>query len=355
MNLKIILFFQYNNNNIIMKTVLVTGGGGFLGYNLVETLMRGNSNIKVIVIDNFITSRRNKIQNYINKNKYHDSIHLIEADICEETVMSRIKRECETLDEIYHFASLASPPFYKKYPLETLDVGYIGTKNILNLCLYYTQKGYPCKILYASTSEVYGDVLEHPQKETYYGNVNTIGKRSCYDESKRIAETLVSTYSRMYGLDTRMTRIFNTYGPYMDMGDGRIVTEIIRCMLLGKPLTVFGNGNQTRSLNYVDDTIDMILRVMDSNYKNPINVGNEREVSINELIEIVKAVYEKLVGKQINIDIVYKDIDIDDPKLRKPDLQLYRKEIGDKSFTTLELGLAKTIMYFKNFIDLPYY
>jgi nucleoside-diphosphate-sugar epimerase len=340
------------NNINIMKAVLVTGGGGFLGYNLIDNMLRTQAHhiSKIIVIDNFITSSRKKIQNYIDKFNLHDKIYLIEADICEETVMSRIKREFSTLDEIFHLASIASPPLYKKYPLETLDVGYIGTKNILNLCLHYK-----CKMLYASTSEVYGDVLEHPQKETYYGNVNTIGERSCYDESKRIGETLVSTYSRMYGLDTRITRIFNTYGPYMDIGDGRIVTEIIRCMLLGKPLTVYGNGTQTRSLNYVDDTIDMMIKVMNSDYKKPVNVGSDREVSVNELIEIVKNVYQKLTGKIIHIECVYKTIDVDDPKLRRPDLEVYKREIGDRTFTTLESGVSKTITYFKNFMDLLYY
>lgn len=340
------------NNITTMKAVLVTGGGGFLGYNLIDNMLRTQAHhiSKIIVIDNFITSSRKKIQNYIDKFNLHDKIYLIEADICEETVMSRIKREFSTLDEVYHLASIASPPLYKKYPLETLDVGYIGTKNILNLCLHYK-----CKMLYASTSEVYGDVLEHPQKETYYGNVNTIGERSCYDESKRIGETLVSTYSRMYGLDTRITRIFNTYGPYMDIGDGRIVTEIIRCMLLGKPLTVYGNGTQTRSLNYVDDTIDMMIKVMNSDYKKPVNVGNDREISVNELIEIVKNVYQKLTGKLINIECVYTTIDVDDPKLRRPDLTVYKREIGDRTFTTLESGIAKTITYFKDFMDLLYY
>jgi nucleoside-diphosphate-sugar epimerase len=337
-----------------MKVVLVTGGGGFLGFNLVDALLRNNTSVRIVVVDNFITSHRKKIQNYIEKNKLEDKVFLIEGDICEETVMSRIKRECSDLDEIYHLASLASPPFYKRYPLETLDVGYIGTKNVLNLCLYYKNKNKQCKVLYTSTSEVYGDVLEHPQKETYYGNVNTMGERSAYDESKRIAETLVHAYSKLYDLDTRVVRIFNTYGPYMDMGDGRIVTEIIRCMLLGKPLTIFGNGSQTRSLNYVDDTIDMMLQVMNSNYKKPVNIGNEREVSVNELIEITITVYEKLVGKRITIDTKYEEMDIDDPKLRKPDLHVYINNIGEKKFTSLETGLAKTIMYFKNLIDLPY-
>ena len=252
----------------------------------------------------------------------------------------------DNINEIYHVASLASPPFYKKYPLETLDVGYIGTKNVLELCKHYN-----CKLLYSSTSEVYGDALEHPQRETYYGNVNTVGFRSAYDESKRVAETLVYTYTELYDLNTRIIRIFNTYGPHMMIGDGRIVTEIIRCMLLGKPLTIYGDGEQTRSLNYVSDTIGMMVKVMESTYKSPINIGSDKEITMNHLVEVAKSVYKKLFKKESNLKVEYAQIDKDDPKVRRPDLTLNKEILGESNKVSLETGLAATLMYFKEIID----
>jgi nucleoside-diphosphate-sugar epimerase len=265
------------------------------------------------------------------------------------------------IQEIFHLASLASPPYYKKFPIQTLDVGYIGTKNVLELCKYYTERMalesdtisnsaqlQCCKVLFTSTSEIYGDALEHPQTESYYGNVNTCGERSCYDESKRIGETLCHTYKTLYGLETRIVRIFNTYGPYMSLGDGRIVTEIIRSMLTGSQLTIYGDGTQTRSLTFVSDTVDMLLKVMNSNYNNPVNIGSNREVNINSLVAICKDLFTQYTGEQCNLEVRYMAIDKDDPKVRRPDLTLNKQVIGELHPTSLETGFRSTLAYFMN-------
>jgi nucleoside-diphosphate-sugar epimerase len=335
------------------KTVLITGGGGFLGFNLLNYFIKKNYAVHYIIIENFITSNTKNLYNFISKNDLKTKVELVNGDLCDVNVMEYIKLHYKAVHEIYHLASLASPPFYKKYPIETLDVGYIGMKNILELCKHYTQTDQKCRLMYTSTSEVYGDALEHPQKESYYGNVNSYGERSCYDVSKRIGETLIYSYKSLYNLDTRIVRIFNTYGPYMRLGDGRIVTEIIRCILLGKTLQIFGDGSQTRSLSYVDDTIEMMLNVMHSDYSSPVNVGNEREISINELVSIAKNVYEKKLNnnKACNLQVQYTDIDKDDPKVRRPDLTTYKSCISKVTPTELEVGLYKTMMYFKDYID----
>jgi nucleoside-diphosphate-sugar epimerase len=247
-------------------------------------------------------------------------------------------------------ASLASPPFYKKYPLETLDVGYIGMKNILELCKFYNDKNLKlnktCKLLYASTSEVYGDAKEHPQNENYYGNVNSYGARSCYDCSKRIGETLIYTYNELYNLDTRIVRIFNTYGPYMNLNDGRIVTEIIKSKLLNSELNVYGDGTQTRSLSYVDNTLNLMMIVMQSDYKGPVNVGDDVEISVNELIDIIKD-----LKTHSELNIKYTEMEKDDPKVRRPDLSLVKTLIEKNKSTynkvSLKEGLFKTLNYFE--------
>lgn len=337
------------------QTVLITGGAGFIGFNLVKYFIKHNLFQDIIIIDNFITSNKTRLTNYIINNDLENRITLYERDISISSSIDKIIIDWEHIDEIYHLASLASPPFYKRFPIETMDVGYLGTKNILDLCLYYTNKcneNRTCKLLYTSTSEVYGDALEHPQKETYYGNVNTVGHRSCYDESKRIAETLVYTYQQLYNIDARIIRIFNTYGPNMNILDGRIVTEIIRCLLLGKELTIYGDGNQTRSLSYIDDTIKMMLKVMESSYISPVNVGNDNEISINELVENTRRVYKQLVNNNLDeLRVVYKQIDRDDPKVRRPDLSLNREVVGEIERTSLDIGLSNTIKHFMELID----
>lgn len=324
------------------KTVLVTGGSGFLGHNIILRLLNELDIKTIISVDNYITSN----EKLISENKSKQIINL-DFDICDINFVNYVTDNFEHIDEIYHFASLASPIAYKTYLIETLDVGYIGTKNILNLCVYYTRaQGPRCKMLFSSTSEVYGDALEHPQKESYYGNVNPYGERSNYDESKRVAESLIYNYNKLHDLDTRIVRIFNTYGPYMNINDGRIVTEIIKALLKDKTLYIFGDGTQTRSLCFVNDLIQMILKVMKSDYKHPINIGTDAEISINDLVQLTKDVYEKHFNKRVNINIQYIHIDKDDPKVRKPCLELNRQILGDISRTSLENGLLKTILHF---------
>jgi UDP-glucuronate decarboxylase len=335
-----------------MKTIVITGGAGFLGFNLLKKLVSLKCGDRYIVVDNFITSNPVTIRNYINNNK----LTLLETDICFEQTIRAIKDALVLSDtsllEIYHLASLASPPFYKRFPIETLDVGYTGMKNLLELCVWCQPKGIQTKLLYTSTSEVYGDALEHPQRESYYGNVNSFGERSCYDIGKRIGETLIYTYNKLYGLDTRIVRIFNTYGPHMSIGDGRIVTEIMRCMILGKPLTIFGDGNQTRSLAFVDDTLSMLLMVMDTDYFSPVNIGNEHEVTINQLVEISRKVYERQFQHPPNFEVIHTAIDKDDPKVRRPDLSLYRSITNSEPPSTpLESGLLRTLLYFQELVD----
>lgn len=330
---------------------MISGGCGFIGYNLMLRLLQNKSITKIVLVDNFITSNRTRIKRFVDKYdgsaaKGKCEVEVITGDICSLSVIQHIKDSNTSISEIYHLASLASPPFYKTFPIETLDVGYIGTKNVLDLVVHYK-----CKMLYTSTSEVYGDALEHPQKETYYGNVNTVGERSCYDESKRIAETLVTTYTEIYDLDTRIVRIFNTYGPHMSIVDGRIVTEIMRSMIFGKTLTIFGDGNQTRSLSYVNDTLDMMIGIMNGSYKQPVNVGNDQEITINELVDMCLRAYKEYFNKEANIDIVHTNIEKDDPKVRRPCLKLNRQILGEITKTGLFEGLLQTLHHFVEAVE----
>jgi len=325
--------------------VLVTGGCGFLGLNLLEHLAKNRLASTCIVVDNGITcslqDARIKIQKLQHKYPLTD-FHVYTMDICSKELVVLLRARYKHINKIYHFASLASPIFYKQFPLETLDVGYIGTKNMLELCTQYTD----CRFLLSSTSEVYGDPTVHPQHESYHGNVNCYGERSCYDTSKRIAETLVYTYRKLYNLDTRIVRIFNTYGPHMNLHDGRIITEIAKALLLKTPLCIFGNGNQTRSLNYVDDTIQSIVDVMHSDYHQPINVGNDNEISINQLVIEFQQVYRNHFDRSSCLDINYTSIDPDDPKIRKPCLKLHKRILGENPVTSLDIGLYRTLQYF---------
>ena len=355
-------------------TILITGGAGFLGVNLVKYYLCNTHQVeKIIIVDNFITSYKRLLSSFLATHDSKNIVDVIEGDICNNDTLESIKIKYQQIQYIYHFASLASPPFYKQYPLHTLDVGYIGTRNVLELALSYKQRHDNCTVLFSSTSEVYGDALQHPQNESYYGNVNVYGKRSCYDESKRVAESLIYTYQRQYTLDARIVRIFNTYGPYMNLNDGRIVTEIIKSLLLGRPLTIYGNGNQTRSLSFVDDTIEQIVRVMYSSHDSPINVGNNSEITINQLVNEAKNVYQQNVNEAKNVyqqnvneaknvyqqnlneniimDIKYTSIDEDDPKIRKPCLKLNEKIVGNLQRTSLKDGLLKTLVYFVNVIE----
>lgn len=357
MKLKIRNKLNKIKNKLMEKCVLITGGCGFLGSNLIKKFVLENYAKKIIVVDNFITGNRSNLhklqsnQNFrIAHEKFDIEIDNIELDICDNKKMyETMVKNYEYIDEIYHFASLASPPFYKKYPLETLDVGYIGMKNMLELCKFYNNKR-KCKLLYASTSEVYGDAKEHPQNENYYGNVNSYGARSCYDVSKRVGETLIYTYRELYNLDTRIVRIFNTYGPYMNLNDGRIVTEIMKSKLTNSVLNIYGDGSQTRSLSYVDNTLNLIMIVMNCDYTNPVNVGDDEEININELVKIIKD-----IKNESKLNVKYIPMEKDDPKVRKPDLTLVKKLIKENNVNydkiSLLDGLKKTFEYFENEVN----
>ena len=312
--------------------VLISGGGGFIGKNLIKYLLKHNLATKIIVIDNFITSDPDYFYDLFNNN---DNITCFDFDITDNKLISFIKERFNVINEIYHLASLASPIAYKKYPLKTLDTGYIGTKYMLELALHYN-----AKFLLASTSEIYGDAQVSPQTENYYGNVNSFGERACYDESKRVAEALVYTYQRTRGIDARIARIFNTYGPCMDINDGRIITEIIKHTLNDTELTIFGDGSQTRSICYVDDTVSMLVKLMMSDYQYPINVGNDNEMSVNEIVRIT---IEQLKASP---KIVYKPLTQNDPLMRRPCLKLNQLILKNTNYTLIEDGIKKTISFF---------
>jgi len=306
------------------KTCIVTGGAGFLGSHLCEALL-ANGN-KVIAIDNYITGTSKNIAR-LKENK---NFILVEHDVSKYIEIS------EEVDAIFHFASPASPIDYLELPIQTLKVGALGTHNALGLAL-----AKKAKFILASTSEVYGDPLIHPQPETYWGNVNPIGPRGVYDEAKRFAEAMTMAYHRSHGVDTRILRIFNTYGPRMRGYDGRVVPAFICQALAGEPLTVFGDGKQTRSFCFVADTIQGILKLADSSIHEPVNIGNPTETTILEFAQII------LKMTQSDSKILYKSLPVDDPKIRQPDISKAQKELGWAPKVPLEEGLKKTVEYFR--------
>jgi dTDP-glucose 4,6-dehydratase len=304
---------------------LVTGGAGFIGSHLCETLLgRG---CEVIAVDNFITGRPENVRGLLGESRFQ----LIEQDIVRPVVIPG------ALAGIFHLASPASPVDYANYPIETLHVGAIGSDNVLRLA-----QDKRCPVLVASTSEVYGDPLEHPQKETYWGNVNPVGPRGCYDESKRYMEALTMAYHRTAGVKTHIIRIFNTYGPRMRTDDGRVVPNFCMQALAGGDLTVYGDGSQTRSFCFVDDLVEGILRVMASDYHEPINLGNPNELSI---LEFARRILRLAGGSG---KIVSRPLPVDDPKLRRPDISLARRLLGWEPQIDLDTGLGRTIAYFKS-------
>jgi dTDP-glucose 4,6-dehydratase len=304
-----------------MPRTLVTGGAGFLGSHLCEYLLqRGH---EVICMDNLITGRIENIAHIRNENFTfikHDVTNYIYID--------------GPLDFVFHFASPASPIDYQEFPIQTLKVGSLGTHKTLGLAM---QKG--ARYLLASTSEVYGDPLVHPQREDYWGNVNPIGVRGVYDEAKRFAEAMVMAYNRYHHLVTRIVRIFNTFGPRMRLHDGRAVPTLMRQALNGEDLTVFGDGSQTRSFCYVDDLIDGIYRLMMSDYQEPVNLGNTQEMSI---LALAKIIIEFTHSKN---KIVFKPLPTDDPKLRRPDISKAREILGWEPKLSAEEGLKKTLTW----------
>ncbi len=307
-----------------MKRCLVTGGAGFIGSHLCERLLR--EGYGVICMDNLVTGKSENIMHLID----NDNFVYIKHDVTK-----RIKLKGE-VDYVLHFASLASPIDYKQYPIKTLKVGTLGTHNALGLA---NVKG--AKFLFASTSEVYGDPEVNPQPESYWGRVNPIGIRSCYDESKRCGEALTMAYHRKHGVDTGIVRIFNTFGPKMRANDGRVIPTFITQALAGKPLTVFGNGKQTRSFCYVSDMVEGIWRLMHKEYHIPVNMGNPDEKTIIELAKIVL----KLIKSDSKI--IFKPLPEDDPKQRCPDISVAKKVLGWEPKISLNRGLKDTIKYFK--------
>jgi len=307
--------------------ILITGGAGFIGSHLCRKLLEEGK--RVICVDNFITGFRKNIEELESNPKFK----LIEQDISNPLYIE------EDLDWILHFASLASPKHYLNYPIKTLKSGLLGTHNCLGIA---KKKG--AKFLLASTSEIYGDPLVHPQPEEYWGNVNSIGVRSCYDESKRGAEAITYAYMRQHSLDVRVVRIFNTYGPNMHPDDGRVVSNFIVQALKGENITIYGEGTQTRSFCYVDDLVEGIVKMMNIDYKLPLNLGNPKEFTINELANLVL----KLIGSKSKIEKL--PLPEDDPKQRQPNIDKVKRMIGWQPRVTLEEGLEKTIEYFKNCI-----
>ncbi len=305
------------------KRILITGGAGFIGSHLCEKLLKEGN--EVISVDNYFTGRKKNIQHLLKNPKFE----MIRHDIVKE-----FRAE---VDQIYNFACPASPVHYQYNAISTIKTNVMGTMNMLGLA-----KKVRARILQASTSEVYGNPLEHPQKETYWGNVNTIGIRSCYDEGKRISETLCFDYYRQHKVDIRVIRIFNTYGPRMLANDGRVVSNFIVQALSGKDITIYGDGSQTRSFCYVDDLVNGIVAMMNQDtFQGPVNLGNSDEFTVKELAELVI----KLTKSKSKI--IYNPLPQDDPARRKPDLSLAKEKLGYKFTVPLVEGLKRTIKYFQ--------
>jgi dTDP-glucose 4,6-dehydratase len=314
---------QKNNNH--QKTVLITGAAGFIGSHLCDRFIR--EGFRVIGMDNLITGDIKNIEHLFKLPQFEFYQHDV----------TKFVHVPGTLDYILHFASPASPIDYLKIPIQTLKVGSLGTHNLLGLA-----KEKKARILIASTSEVYGDPLEHPQKETYYGNVNSIGPRGVYDEAKRFQESITMAYHRFHGLETRIARIFNTYGPRMRLNDGRVIPAFLGQALRGEDITVFGDGSQTRSFCYIDDQVEGLYRLLMSDYAYPVNIGNPDEISILDFASEIIAL------TNTHQKIVFKPLPQDDPLQRRPDIGLAKKILNWEPQVTREEGMKKTYDYFKS-------
>jgi UDP-glucuronate decarboxylase len=306
-----------------LKSILITGGAGFIGSHLAERLIeRGD---EVICVDNFFTGRKENVVRLLG----HPRFELLRHDIVRPLFVE--------VEQIYNLACPASPIHYQQNPIKTIKTSTVGMVNVLGLA-----KRTGARVLQASTSEVYGDPDVHPQKEDYWGNVNPIGIRSCYDEGKRVAETLCMDYHRQNGVDIRIARIFNTYGPRMDPGDGRVVSNFIVQALRGEPITIYGDGSHTRSFCYVDDLLDGLVGLMDQEVTiGPMNLGNPQEITIRALAE------EVLRETGARPRIVERPLPQDDPRKRRPDIAQARKVLGWEPRTTLAEGLRRTVEYFR--------
>ncbi|MDB5098210.1 MAG: NAD-dependent epimerase/dehydratase family protein [Cyanobacteria bacterium RYN_339] len=304
--------------------ILITGGAGFIGSHLADRLLADGH--EVLAYDNLITGSKANIAHLESNPRF---------TFVEHNVTQYIEVPGE-LDQIYHFASPASPIDYAEMPIQTLKVGALGTHNALGVA-----KAKGARMLIASTSEVYGDPLVHPQPETYWGNVNPIGPRSCYDEAKRFAEAITMAYHTHHGVETRIVRIFNTYGPRMRLNDGRAIPNFLTQALKGEPITVFGDGSQTRSFCYVSDLVEGIVRLMNSDVDSPVNVGNPTELTLLEMAERIKTMTNSAS------EIVYKPLPQDDPKIRRPDITKAQTYLKWEPKVGLEEGLTQTVAYFR--------
>ena len=302
---------------------IVTGGAGFLGSHLVEKLIKNGE--EVICLDNYFTGHKTNISHLLD----NPNFEFIRHDITEPILLEA--------DRIWHLACPASPVHYQYNPIKTSKTSFLGSLNMLGLA-----KRLKARIFLASTSEVYGDPMEHPQKETYRGNVNAIGPRSCYDEGKRIAETLFFDYKRIHNTDIRVTRIFNTYGPRMLPNDGRVVSNFIIQALNGNDLTIYGDGKQSRSFCYVSDLIDGFIKLMNGKFSGPVNLGNPNEMTI---IELAQTIISKV---NPDLNIIYKKMPQDDPTRRKPDIKVAKTNLDWTPYVSLDDGLDKTINFFKD-------
>ena len=312
-----------------MKTILIAGGAGFIGINLCKRFL--NEGNRIICVDNFYTGNKRNLEIFSSEN-----FKLIEHDIITPFDID------EDIDEIYNLASPASPFTYQSNPLQTIKTNVHGVFNLLDLAVKYD-----AKFLQSSTSEVYGEPLEHPQKESYWGNVNPNGIRSCYDEGKRCAESICLNYHREYGINLKIARIFNTYGPYMDILDGRVVTNFINQALKGEDITIYGEGLQTRSFCYIDDLLDGLIKLMDTGneFTGPVNLGNTIEFTISDL---ANKILEKIDS---NSKIIYLPQAQDDPTQRKPDISLAKEKLSWQPKVMLDEGLDNTIPYYRDLIN----
>ena len=311
-----------------MPRAVVTGGSGFLGSHLCETLRTRNWD--VVAVDNFLTGKPENVAHLIGSPRFA----LIEHDVIEGIPVDG------PIDAVLHFASPASPPDYHAHPIETLEVGSIGTRRALDLA-----RGNGARFLLASTSEIYGDPLVHPQPESYFGNVNSVGPRSVYDEAKRYAEAMTMTYHRLYGLDTKIVRIFNTYGPRLRPADGRVVSNFLWQAQHGQALTIQGDGSHTRSFCYVEDEVEGILALLESDHVGPMNIGSQTEVSVLELAELV----QEVLG--VRCELVFEPLPTDDPRVRQPDTTLAAELLGWKPVIDLREGLSRTAAWYRTLTD----